>query len=474
MTRIAALTLPLLLLASPAGATPWSLPEVGQCKPADGLAAGPFAPAQTPGADVRGRGLETGQFFEFGVTETLRPYLPPEIWRFRERFFYDGMRLEIGPCFADYSPPGFFAEATDAGGETARLLPNGGLSGHTAGLPFAPSALAQTDPDLGMKWAWNAQYRYRAGGFRGQFRIEDLLGAHGRVEPFRGEIFVAQLTGRADRPQDGYRVSGDSGTRSWAAGGKFEAPFELRNFAWRQFRSSAAAEDPRRSDDLHLWIPALGKSRRIAAAEVEGLFLPSAKVGVTYRGKTSGPNEIEPKRSGFEGLELRPLWFQFEFLSLHDVITPINTQRAAYPEDEQRGFGPWGVSWASDRWDLRRALVLEAKRRETSNNGAHSRLRLWVDLQTLQPLYYVSYDSSGSLIDVGYFVGRWSEGRRDYPQWPDDSARQVRIIDSVGATFINVKLNSSWRRESWNVVSTPLPDSKLRREISLQTLERGR
>ena len=30
------------------------------------------------------------------------PLLPPEIWRNREQFFHDGMRLEIGPCHRRY------------------------------------------------------------------------------------------------------------------------------------------------------------------------------------------------------------------------------------------------------------------------------------------------------------------------------------------------------------------------------------
>jgi hypothetical protein len=39
---------------------------------------------------------------------------------------------------------------------------------------------------------------------------------------------------------------------------------------------------------------------------------------------------------------------------------------------------------------------------------------------------------------VGRHVGRWSEDRADYPRWPDDPARPVRVIDSVGERFANL------------------------------------
>jgi hypothetical protein len=90
------------------------------------------------------------------------------------------------------------------------------------------------------------------------------------------------------------------------------------------------------------------------------------------------------------------------------------------------------------------------------------------------PLYYVSYDRRGEQIDVGYFVGRWSEDRPDYPRWPDDPERPVRVIDSAGAAFANLKLRGSWRRESWNMVSIPESDGEVRRSLSLRNLQKGR
>ena len=70
---------------------------------------------------------------------------------------------------------------------------------------------------------------------------------------------------------------------------------------------------------------------------------------------------ITTKRSGFEVLETRPLLYDYRFVGVKDVLTPINASRPAYPEVKDRDFGPWGLSFATDRWDLRRAVVIEGR-----------------------------------------------------------------------------------------------------------------
>ena len=124
----------------------------------------------------------------------------------RERFFFEGMRLEIGPCFRDYSPPGFFGEATQSFKDRAKLLDNGGLEDYVAGLPFSHQSIARDDPDAGLKWLWNVEHRYQAAGFRGRFRMTDLLGRVGRAEPFEGEMFKILLMHRSDLPEAGYAL----------------------------------------------------------------------------------------------------------------------------------------------------------------------------------------------------------------------------------------------------------------------------
>ena len=56
--------------------------------------AGPWAPT-----------FKEGDVITMDQVESLKPFLPPEFWSNRDFFFYEGMQLEIGPFFRDYSPP---------------------------------------------------------------------------------------------------------------------------------------------------------------------------------------------------------------------------------------------------------------------------------------------------------------------------------------------------------------------------------
>jgi hypothetical protein len=179
-----------------------------------------------------------------------------------------------------------------------------------------------------------------------------------------------------------------------------------------------------------------------------------------------GGSTLQTKRSGFEGLELRPNLYAARVVGLHDVIAPINLANPLWPANADRDFGPWGLSFASDRFELRRALVLDATQRKADDASETARMTLYVDLQTLQPLYVATFDTRDEMTNVGMYASRWSEDRTDYPRWPDDPAREVRVLDSVGSAFANLAESGSWRRESWELVSTPPPDDEVKRKLS--------
>ena len=465
--------------------SPWTLPPEGACTPVGGLRGLPF------GEDAPPIPFQTGDVIDIAKAPLLENYLPPELWAEREQFFFEGMQLEIGPCFRDYSAPTFFAAATDAFRGKARLLDNRGLESYSAGLPFAPDVIAAADPKAGLKWAWNVEHRYQGAGFHGKFRVSDMVGRTGRAEPFEGEIFKIHLAHRADRAGDDYIAPGSKSSH-WVAGGQLFVPFDAREYSWRQYRDVSSQVEPKRSDDLHVYIPTRRRVRRTSASYVEGLYMPAFSVGVTDTGQLpigvgggdagavgsigaigGAGGTITTKRSGFEGLEQRPLLYTYELLGIQDVLTPINAATPSYPEDRERHFGPWGLSFASDRWDLRRALVLEGKA-GSEIRGEVARIVQYVDLQTLHPLYYLSFDKRGETIDIGYYVGRFSEDREAYPPWPDDSARPVRTIDPAGAAFANIRETGGWRRESWDMVSTPPNDKTVKRMLSIQNLTKRR
>jgi hypothetical protein len=463
---------------------PWALPPVDSCRPDEGLKGWP------PGKDAPPIPFEPGETFGVDQLAVIRSFLPPFIWEFRERFFHEGMRLVIGSCFADYAPPDFFRSATAKHAGQAKLTKEGGLVDYTAGLPFAPDRMTLDEPRLGLAWAWNFEMRYQGAGFWGKFRTTDMV-RQGRAEPFIGEVFRAQTSFRSDRPERGYKAPG-ARDKHWVAGGLLLEPFDAREYAWRQYRSLEHMTEPERSDDLHAYLPDFRRVRRVPASGVEGLYMPSFSVGVVKPTTISGmggfaggapgaggaiagmASTITTKRSGFEGLELRPLLYDMTLIGVQDVLTPINSDRPSYPADEDRDFGAWGLSFGSDRWDLRRALVLQGVTKGEQGGDQVSRFVIYVDVQTLAPLYYASWDSREEQIDVGMHVGRWSEEREGYRPWPGDRDRAIRVIDPVGASYANILEDGGWRRESWEFVSTPPPDGVFRRSLSVNNLTKRR
>ena len=472
-----ALTALAMLAAFPARADdPWQLPAPHSCRP--------DASSSAVRVDAPPFPFKTGDVIGAEQLSLLRDFIPPLLWQNREQFFFEGMRLEVGDCFADYSPPAFFQEATEKFSGQATLLPNGGLENYTAGLPFPPATIERDDPQAGLKWAWNFAHRYQGAGFNADFRISDIVGLYGRAEPFSGHIYKAQIAHRADRADEGYRAKG-SNSLWWVAGGKMTEPFNARGHAWRQFRDVESERSEGRTDDLHAYLSTARRVRRLAAAYVEGLYLPSFSVGISALPAADGadaggaassrPDTVTPKRSGWEGLEIRPLRAEWKVIGVQDVLTPINASNPMYPEEKGRDFGVWGVSFASDRWDLRRALVLESSyQAPEEEKGGLARRVMHFDLQTLAPLYYQSWDKRGETVDVGMYVSRFSEDREDYPRWPDDDARPVRVLDPVGAAFANVSERVGWRRESWEATSMPSNSRDERNKASVQGLTKGR
>ena len=81
-----------------ANASPWTIPPEGACAPQGGLTGWPI------GEDAPPIPFEPGDPIDISRLTLLRSYLPPEIWEHRERFFFEGMTLEIGPCFRPDDP----------------------------------------------------------------------------------------------------------------------------------------------------------------------------------------------------------------------------------------------------------------------------------------------------------------------------------------------------------------------------------
>ena len=435
--RAIALSLLLAASASPVCADPWALPAEGDCR------------ALSPEGDDAIASLAPGDVITHEKAHLLRAFVPAEFWEQRERFFFDGMQLEVGPCHRDYGPPEFFREATEAFRGQAQLDDEGRLTGHTAGMPFPPDTIAPDNPRAGLEWAWNWVNRYSGAGRYGDLRLT-FVDREAKEAHFEGEFFWIRLAGRADRSADAYRMPIEHKS-SWVSGGKTRNLAGGETCAWRQYATGE------RRPDLFFWSPAGRRVVRGNAPDAEG----------PLTGCITG---------GYSSLLLHggsPQLHDWRVVEVRDVLAPINSRTPSYPQNETRSFGPYGISFANDRWELRRVIVLEGSLRDGHFDDGVKRFRWYIDLQTMSPLYYASYESDGDPAGTGYFVGRWSEDRPEYRAWPDDPSRPVRVIDGVGAALVDWNKRDAVRIESWNAVSTPPADKKVKRLVSQASL-RGR
>ncbi|HKA13703.1 MAG TPA: DUF1329 domain-containing protein [Myxococcota bacterium] len=402
----------------------------------------------------------------------LSALLPPEVWRHRDAFFHEEMRMAIGACHRRYPVPSAYRLATERFAGRARLDADGNLTGYTAGLPFPPETIDGAGSDAGARWAWNAELRNRGAGPSARFRITEWAGA-GDEEISQGSWFQHLIAHRADLALPGAPAAGSA---AWVAGGRFAEPADARGVAWQQTRAAAAAQRFGLPDDVFVFTPALRKVRRASTAWVDGLYLPRHRApggvigagGVAAAGAAASLTENAAR--GFTGLEIRPNAYVWRVLGVREVIAPLNAARGGYPSDPDRDFGPSGLSLADDRWDVRQAVAIQGALRETGRD--YDWLTLYVDTQTQQPLYVIAERRSDHRAGVGILLHRWSGDRPGYPAWP--GGEPASVFDPAAEVFFDERDGSAWRRESFDAQSIPIAEDELRYRTSSAFLERPR
>jgi hypothetical protein len=445
-------------------------------------------PGASPAEDATSFRLREGMLLHFADVLLLGSLLPTEVWRNRDAFFHDGMRLELGPCHRRYATAEWYDEATKRFAGQSSVDENGNLRGHVAGLPFPPDAIDPASPDAAVRWAWNAERRYRGAGPVGSFRLVDMPSRVGGIQTYEGTWFWLQTANRADLAASDYALALAPGSE-WVAGGFFAEPTPARHLAWRQMRPLQAALQYDHPDDTFVYVPTMKKMRRAASGWVDGLYMPRYRVAgdagggaMPLGGGIAGNGAINPTagesiqvtenlRRGFTGLSLRPNAYNWKLQGERVVLAPINVTRGGYPDDRNRNFGESGLSVGNDRWDVRYAVVIQGTLKERGLE--YDVLTLWIDYQTAQPLYVVTRRRGGQQMEeVGILVSRYSGDLTRYPAWPGGA--KANVFDPVAEVFYEVSEGGSgWRRESYDVVSVPPEESELRRFTSPGFLDRG-
>jgi hypothetical protein len=458
-------------------------PDEGDCPAVTGV---PGRGAD--GVDAAPILIKTGMKIRAEDLLLLRSLLPPEIWRHREVFFHEGMSMEIGPCHRRYAIPSFYEAATQKFSGQPKLDADGNLESYTAGVPFPPAGIDPKAPDAATKWAWNLENRFRGAGFSGRFRIVDYPTRIGTAQTYEGVFFMLQTSARSDHPDDGYHLELGS-KRTFIAGGEFKKPFDARFLSWRQMRPADSREAWQTSDDTFVYVPTMRKVRRASSGYVDGLYFPSYGYsgdsgggGMAFGDPMGGGSaSINPTASqssattvhverGLTGISLRPNAYVWRYKGERDILAPINLRKDGFPGRPDRNFGFSGLSLASDTWDVRRAVVIEGALLE--RNSTLRTVTIYIDYQTLQPLYWITRTDRRRLLNIGILAHRFSGDVFDYPDWP--GGKQAAIFEPVAASFYNALAGrGGWRRESFDLRSIPFSASKRRFMSSANALMRN-
>jgi hypothetical protein len=144
---------------------------------------------------------------------------------------------------------------------------------------------------------------------------------------------------------------------------------------------------------------------------------------------------------------------QYEWTCLEErwIIGPMNTKVKGYPYEEEHNFGPYGLSFADDRWELRKAVKIRMVPKNDDHPYHHK--DIWFDKQTLTAMFSFAFDRKEELWKIIWHNKRWSGDH----------------------TLTGAQTGTGNRIEFWDANGTPLKSKgKIRRFIDVGRLTRGR
>ena len=410
-----------------------------------------------PGAPT----FKEGDVISLDKIEQIKPFLPPEFWDNRDFFFYEGMQLEIGPSFADYSPPPVYNQATAKYSSNAKLGPESSLVGYRAGQPFPMDKIdCKGDPQAGAKIAWNFVRRWEGmGGTPVDFYYSYWDRGEELPLYYQG---TSQGTALAFRPESQYDDSdGDvfrNEKRYEASGPSVDAPFDARGIMLLSYRYKASygPKTTTKFDDTWVYVPSLRRVRRISSAQ--------------RTDAVSGTDFTFDDLFSFNGIVPQYDW---KCLGEMDILAPVRSKVKAYPYEKDHNFGPYGLSFADDRWELRKAIKFQFV--PANSDHPYSRKDIYIDANSMEPLYSFAYDRKGELWKILWHNHRWSQdpGYTEYKGWAD--VPEPRDLTVVSDIIVNVQTGTGNRIEFWNRSGTPMDSvGKIRRFIDVGRLTKGR
>ncbi|HEY8154574.1 MAG TPA: DUF1329 domain-containing protein [Myxococcota bacterium] len=407
--------------------------------------------------------FKEGDVISLDQVEKLRPFLPEQFWDNRDFFFYEGMKLEIGPTQRDYSPAKEYVAATEKFKGQPKIGPDNSLENYTAGQPFPVKDIdCKNDPQAGVKIIWDKDYAWNGDGSRASFYYSYWDRGEQLPLYYQGTAKTIILSHRVEKEylegSDGDMFRGEK--RKNAFGVQVDAPFDARGIMLLSYRYKSTDEprDKAKNDDTWVYVPTLRRVRRISSAQ-----RTDAVAGTDFTFDDLG---------SFAGIVTQ---YEWQCLGEKKMIAPSNTKVKAYPYEKEHNFGPYGLSYADDRWELRDTFIVRMKPKNADHPYHHK--DIYLDKETMDALYSFAYDQKEELWKIIWHNKRWSDDTdltgEWYKNWPGiDKPRDMRIISD---TIVNVQTGTGNRIEFWDAEGTPLESKgKVRRYIDVGRLTKGR
>jgi len=406
--------------------------------------------------------FKPGDVITFDQLDKLKPFLPEAFWNNRDFFFYEGMKLEIAPT-GDYGTPPEYDAATAKFKGQPRIGPDNSLENYTAGLPFDPDQIdCKGDPQAGVKWMWNFDNQWDGDGSRASFFYSYWDRGEQLPLYYEGTAKTIELSSRVEKEyldtNNGDLFRGEK--RKNAFGVQVDAPFDARGIMLMSYRykSSDLPRSEAKNDDTWVYVPTLRRVRRISTAQ--------------RTDAVSGTDFTFDDLRSFAGIVPQ---YEWQCLADTKMLAPMNTKVKAYPYEKDHNFGPYGLSFADDRWELRDVVVIRFIPKNSDHPYHHK--DIYIDKQTLTALYSFAYDSKEELWKIIWHNKRWSEDTaltgEWYPGW--DGVPKPMDLRYVSDIIINVQTGTGNRIEFWDAEGSPMKSKgKIRRYIDVGRLTKGR
>jgi len=330
--------------------------------------------------------FKEGDVIGIDKIDSLKPFLPEEFWSNRDFFFYEGMKLEVGPFFRDYSP----SDAYKAASRSSPARPRWGP-------PRASRTSRRARPS---RWTRSTARATRRRARRSSGTSTTSGKGTARAPATTTPTGTAARSSRSttrdgeDHPAlhrvepeylDDPALKGDmfrGERRKNAFGIEVDAPFDARGILVMTYRykESDRPTAQTKNDDTWVYVPTLRRVRRISSAQ--------------RTDAVSGTDFTFDDLRSFSGIVPQYKW---QCLGEMDLLAPMNSKVAAYPYKKDHNFGPYGLSYADDRWELRHAV----KVRFVPNNSDHPyhHKDIYIDKQSMTPLYSFAYEPQGRAVE---------------------------------------------------------------------------